>query len=71
MVAVATLLPALLMVNDLFMLHSTVLPRLLGVPKGAVLLALVAVALAWAATFALRLAGRVRTVESEGSRLPP
>ncbi len=48
-------LSALLMVDDLFLLHSTVLPGFFGIPKPAVLLALIVVTVAWAATFRRRL----------------
>lgn len=53
--AASGLLSAALLFDDLFMVHSTVAPRLLGVPKPVVIIVLVAVAVTWALLFRRRL----------------
>jgi len=51
----STLLSAGLLFDDLFMVHSTLAPQYLGVPKPAALLGIVVVALIWALAFRRRL----------------
>lgn len=51
----STLLSAGLLLDDLFMVHSTLAPQYLGVPKPVALLGIVLVALIWALVFRRRL----------------
>lgn len=53
--AASTVLSAGLSLDDLFMVHSTLAPQYLGIPKPAVLLGIVAVVALWALVFRVRL----------------
>lgn len=59
---VSALLTAVLLVDDLFMLHEWVIPRVLGIPEEAVLTGYAAAAIAYAAAYRARIRERAPLV---------